>query len=201
METAQQIIKFSKPPKVDMQAASRQALALANKQEVIEFMNNHLHFNDGDNLCFFTLRFCTLQKDLQQARNNTRKIMAQIYEKTLGRRWYKDLPPTIAIIEHGKRNIYHMHLVANFGAKDINAVIEAITTVSDWCYKLNFTWDYREKPSKIRNENYTPVRNHLLLEPVSDLQGLLEYITKEYLFFKTKPDFSNFYTEQTLFNN
>lgn len=169
-----------------------------HQSAVIHFIKQALSMHLSDNLVFCTLRFNQQQKSIEEAKQKTRKIYSRILTHFQGRNWFKHPLPSITIIEHGKTNILHVHSVFNLMQQTTSDFNTAIEKTLLHCPYLYLTYDtYSESFQK--NNNYTPVYNHLLTRTVFNYD-VFNYIVKEYPLHKRHIDFENMYTSSMLFN-
>lgn len=169
-----------------------------NKAALLSFLRHSLSIHANDNLVFCTLRFNNPQKDIEQAKQTTRKIYSRILNQFQGRRWYKHPLPSVSIIEHGKTNTLHAHTIFNLGQKTMTDFSTALFFCKHKYPYLYLDYDIFSDLFQKTN-NYTPVKNHILVRSVFNMD-VLGYMTKEYNFNRRYIDFENLYTSDMLFN-
>lgn len=167
-----------------------------------EFMVKCLDVHQSDNLVFITLHFSQIKRNMREVIRRTHKIYARLWLRLQGRYWRKRPMPSISIVERGKGGILHVHTILNMKDKTPdqlkNALLRAYEIYDIFCgVRYDITYDEEYQKCK----NYIPVEDHLLIKPVFNLDGLEDYITKEFNWLLIKPtiDFENFWTSEMLF--
>ena len=169
-----------------------------NKQQVSTFIKQALNMESGyNNLFFITIRFQNEKSDLDKAKEATRVIMARVLFKLQGRYWYKKPCKGVYVIENGKYGRLHTHIILNIGNRTMEQLDLALKKVKENWSRTNICYDLTDDVREITNFNLN--KNHLVVMPVYDLSGLIEYILKEFCWSSNHIDFENFYTEQQIF--
>jgi len=170
-----------------------------NKLSVSKFIKKNLRTVSGvNNLFFITIRFCNEKHNLDIARESARFIMARTLFNLQGRYWFKKPCKSVFIIESGKSKRYHVHCIINTEKRDINQFKTALERVCDKCKRANLCFDFITEDEK--PENFNPHKNHMHIQPVYDLNGVIDYVLKEFNWESNRINFEAFMTEKQMFN-
>ncbi|MDR2412791.1 MAG: hypothetical protein LBD50_01085 [Rickettsiales bacterium] len=166
-----------------------------------KFMLDTLDIQPFDNLVFMTLHFATIRPDIRNIIKRTHRVYARLWLRLQGRHWRKNPYPSVTVVERGKGNILHVHTILNMRNKTQQQLEVALDKAYPSLYEFGATYDTTFHEDYKKAKNYTPIADHILIKPVFDLNGLENYITKEFnwLLINPKIDFGNFYTSETLF--
>ena len=168
-----------------------------NKLSVSKFIKEKLRTESGvNNLFFVTIRFCNEKPNLDAARETARFIMARTLFNLQGRYWFKKPCKGVFIIESGKYKRYHVHCIINTEKRDINRLKNALETVQEKCKRANICFDFITEDEKL--ENFNPNKNHIYVKPVYDLNGVIDYVLKEFNWESNRINFESFMTEKSL---
>lgn len=167
------------------------------KEKMSNFIQDNLYSEKGNNLFFLTERFCNEKRDIEKAKDTVRRVMAKVLRNLQGKYWYKNPAKSVYVIEHGKAGLYHMHCILNTEDKTQSDLENAFQIVSERCKSCNMCYDFCDSIKDITKFN--PKKNHIHIEPVWDLNGVTDYILKEYNWKYNRPNFDNFYNERTMF--
>ena len=167
------------------------------KEEMSKFIRNNLYSDKGKNLFFLTEHFCNEKSSVEMAKDSTRRVMARVLRNLQGKYWYKHPAKSVYVIEHGKNHLYHTHCIINIGDKTKYEFENAFKTVSEQCKCCNLCYDFVDSNDKITNFN--PRKNHIQIKEVWNLDGVTDYILKEYNWNSNQINFDNFYNERTMF--
>jgi hypothetical protein len=181
----------------------RYSYASKEKAEFLTFLYNYFHsgtdYSKTDNYFFLTLHFNYPCKSIEIALARLRPILIRVYRRLLRNNWRNRYFKSVTFIEHGKRNIFHAHTIINLRHFDKNAIMNALNYVAKRNKHTYLTCDYSESKSD-KNKNYIPTRNHMLVKPQTDFDGLIDYLVKEYNFRSFNLDASNFASAEMLFD-
>lgn len=170
-----------------------------NKEKVSCFIKQALRMESGvNNLVFITIRFQNEKSDLDKTKESTRLIMSRVLFQLQGRYWYKNPCKGVYVIESGKHCRLHTHIILNIGDWTVDELNSALKNVQDNCFRTNICYDLIEDVKDITNFNLN--KNHMCVMPVYDLDGLIDYVLKEFRWDSKHMSFENFYTEQQIFN-
>jgi hypothetical protein len=176
-----------------------------NRVLIIEWMKRNLDYRPNtDNAYFITLRYqtSTKPKDYEDARNKLRVIMRSLYFQMFGRKWLKKLPKSMCVIEKGKRGYLHAHMVVNLRdieSEELLFYFEKTQYIYAWLNIQFSYWKNKQERDAHKGQNYIPKFNDIVIEPVYDINRLMQYITKEFNFKRKKILFDNVFNEGMLF--
>lgn len=177
-----------------------QRIAKKRKEQLTNYIHNHIKLSDiSENLFFFTLHFSYDQKTINAAKEKWRRILSTILLKLQGKGWVRNPFPSITIIEHGEHNIFHIHCIMNTchkTADDLERSLKYIKEHNPW-FNLNYFITDETSPKK---KGYLHKHNHLLIKPIYNLEGIINYIVKEYYLRNHRINFDNFFPERLLFD-
>lgn len=167
------------------------------QEEMSSFIRKNLYSEKGNHLFFLTEHFCNEKPNIEKAKDSVRHVMAKVLRNLQGKYWYKNPAKSVYVIEHGKLGLYHMHCILNTEDKTKNDLENAFKIVSERCKGCNMCYDFCDSTENIKRFN--PRKNHIYIESVWDLNGVTDYILKEYNWNYNTVNFDNFYNEQMMF--
>ena len=171
-----------------------------HKLEIKKFAKRIIKSDSGqNNLFFLTIRFVNDEPDIYKAKESTRRIMSRILFNLQGRNWYKKTYKGLYVFERGKFNRYHVHILLNTEDKTAVELKSALIKVQENCYCTNICFDFIEDDEQMHNFNLK--KNHICVKPVYNLNGVINYMLKEFQWDAKHINFDAFYTESQIFND
>ena len=155
------------------------------------FIKRILNSNDCNNLLFLTMRFRELYYDKEYAREKLKTILECIFYKFLGKNWKNKQLKSFYVIEKGKSGRQHVHFIINLENRTVERFKNCLDKVIKQCPWCNLCYDFIEFDDDVIN--WSPGKNHLLIKPVSDITGLINYMLKELNLDSNHVNFDNCY--------